>query len=114
MVASVAAGALIAMAIMLVLRSAAAERRTERLQREVERQRRIDSAVSLIVSGVEAFRESQTSAAADGHADEDVDAIEVRVKEHLRLISFPRAPRGLSHKPRSARGPRSSRSRRRR
>ncbi|MFF6825012.1 hypothetical protein [Streptomyces longwoodensis] len=113
-VASVAGGALITIAIMYLLRSAAAERRADRLERQLDRQSKIDSAADLIMDGVEAFRESQTSAVADSRTREDVEAIEVRVKQHLRLISSPCAPRGLSHKPRPTRGRGSSRSRRRR
>ncbi|WP_432032776.1 hypothetical protein [Streptomyces antibioticus] len=97
-VAATAGGALIAIAGMLAYRLYVVQRRTDE-------QRRIDSAISAVLEGVEAARrqsQAQTGAAA-GSSTAAVDAVE---KGHLRLVTG-RASRGAGRATPRARAARS-------
>lgn len=103
-VAALAGGALLAVATMLVLRLRALERRAEQ-------QRRIDTAVSAIVTGVAAFRLDWPPDAAT--PAERGTAAETPPRAHLRLIATPPATKrsGRRDSPAPARGSAGPRSR---
>jgi hypothetical protein len=82
-VTAIAGGALLGIAAAVGLRLLAIERRSERRDR-------VDTAVRLLLAGVETFRQEcmdrppEPGQAADEPAD---SAVEVRAKAHLRLMT---------------------------
>lgn len=87
-VAALAGGAVLAIAVMLVLKQV-------HLERQVERQRKIDTATSIILAGVEVFRSDWPPQSSDQEAGLAA-GVEVYAKDHLRLIATRSAARSTS------------------
>lgn len=81
-VAALAAGALLTIACMVVVK-------LYRIERRAEERRRIDTAVQAILGGVETFRQ-EWPGAGSGHQDTEAlnTAVEVHARAHLRLIKM--------------------------
>ncbi|MGC4912692.1 hypothetical protein [Streptomyces albogriseolus] len=102
-VAALAGGSLLTICTILLVKVWAIERR-------VEQQRRIDTAVAAVLAGVETIRHGNNGQPPDSAA---VAAAEARVRGHLRLITTqPRTKPGAGRPGRPAPGRDSARTRR--